>query len=376
MVEIRHDLHAHPELSFDEFRTTGVIRARLEELGWDLAPCPTATGAVAVLRGARPGRRVMVRADIDALPVTEERDLPFRSTIDGVMHACGHDVHAAALLGVADVLAHRREDLAGEYTLVFQPAEEALGGARAMIAGGLFDDHPVDAVIGAHVTSVAPVGLVASRAGTLMSSPRAIVITVEGRGGHGAMATVAGNVILAASAIAPRVGDVAHGLVYEGTECACSIGIIHAGTALNVVPRRATLAGSLRTFTPDQRERAIERLEALLAEVAEEFEVTCELSLNEGTSAVVNDPQVTARALASAARVVGAHNVMTVPPVTPSDDVSEFLEKAPGCYLLIGGALADGTSGMHHSPDFAIDDDACRAVASVLATAAVDLAQG
>ena len=143
-----------------------------------------------------------------------------------------------------------------------------------------------------------------------------------------------------------------------------------------MVPRRATLAGSLRTFTSDQRERAIERLEALLAEVAEEFEVTCELSLNEGTSAVVNDPQVTARVLASAARVVGAHNVMTVPPVTPSDDVSEFLEKAPGCYLLIGGALADGTSGMHHSPDFAIDDDACRAVASVLATAAVDLAQG
>lgn len=376
MVEIRHDLHAHPELSFDEFRTTGVIRTRLEELGWDLAPCPTATGAVAVLRGARPGRRVMVRADIDALPVSEERDLPFRSTIDGVMHACGHDVHTAALLGVADVLASRREDLAGEYTLVFQPAEEALGGARAMIAGGLFDDHPVDAVIGAHVTSVAPVGLVASRAGTLMSSPRAIAIQIEGRGGHGAMATVAGNVILAASAIAPRVGDVAHGLVYEGTECACSIGIIHAGTALNVVPRRATLAGSLRTFTPDQRERAIERLEALLAEVAEEFEVTCELSLNEGTSAVVNDPQVTARALASAERVVGAHNVMTVPPVTPSDDVSEFLEKAPGCYLLIGGALADGTSGMHHSPDFAIDDDACRTVASVLAAAAVDLAQG
>jgi len=184
MVELRHDLHAHPELSFEEHRTTRVVRERLVALGFELRPCPTETGAVARLIGARPGKRVMVRADIDALPVEEDRDLPFRSQNNGVMHACGHDVHTASLLGVADLLARRRDELAGEFTLLFQPAEEVIGGAKAMIAGGVLDDNPVDFVIGAHVTSLAPVGLVATRAGVLMSDGQTLSVHLEGRGGH------------------------------------------------------------------------------------------------------------------------------------------------------------------------------------------------
>ena len=375
MVEIRHDLHAHPELAFNERYTTQLIKDRLVVLGWELAPCPTATGAVAVLRGEKPGRRVMIRADIDALPVTEEVDLPYASRNEGVMHACGHDVHTAALLGVADLLARRREDLSGEFTLLFQPAEEALGGARAMIDGGVLETSPVDFVIGAHVTSIAPLGVVATRAGILMSEAAGLTVHLHGKGGHGAMASEDGNVVLALCHLAPRLSEVVTGLNYGGTECACSAGVVNAGSANNVVPRHAVLQGTLRTFAPNQQPEALARLRSLLDETQTMFNVTCVLDVNQGTSAVANDPSVVRRVMASAATMVGSPNVITIPPVTPSDDVSEFLRRVPGCYLLIGGALADGSSGMHHSPDFAIDDDACRVIAGVLAVSATDLAQ-
>jgi len=375
MIELRHDLHAHPELSFAEYRTTEVIRERLATLDWTLAPCPTETGAVAVLRGSRSGRRVMLRADIDALPVAEERALEFRSRTPGVMHACGHDVHTAGLLGVAEVLARRRDDLAGEFTLVFQPAEEALGGARAMIAGGLLARHAADVVLGVHVTSMAPVGVVATRPGVFMSEADSLSIEIVGKGGHGAMASADGNVVLAASALAPRVGEAVDGLAYEGTGCACSIGVLKAGTKNNVVPRRALLEGTLRTFTTQQRCEALDRLASLMSEIEGAFNVAVSLDLHENVPAVVNDAGVVDRVLAQAGAVVGADHVITVPPVTPSDDVAELLARVPGCYLFVGGALADGTSGMHHSPDFAVDDAALAVIAGVLSASAIDLAQ-
>ncbi len=375
MVEIRRDLHAHPELAFEEHRTTRVITDRLVELGFEIRPCPTITGVVARLTGSRPGKRVMVRADMDALLVTEERtDISYRSLNDGVMHACGHDVHVAGLLGVADLLARRRDELSGDYTLLFQPAEEAVSGAKAMIEGGVLDNNPVDFVIGAHVTSLAPVGFVATRPGILMSQAQMISVRLDGKGGHGAMATTEGNVILALSYLTPRLASVVEGLLYEGTQCACSAGVIEAGTANNVVPRHATLKGTLRTFTPEQTEEAMTRLRALCGDVARAFDVKCDLQFTDATPAVTNDADVVTSVLRSAAGVVGEAGVLTFPPVTPSDDMSEFLSRVPGCYVFVGGALADGTSGMHHSPDFAIADEACRTVAGVLAMSAVDLA--
>ncbi|HEV3187550.1 MAG TPA: M20 family metallopeptidase [Acidimicrobiales bacterium] len=376
MVDLRHDFHAHPELSFDEHRTTRVVKERLVALGFELRPCPTDTGAVARLVGTKPGKRVMVRADIDALPVTEERGLSYASQNVGVMHACGHDVHTASLLGVAEVLSRRREELAGEFTLLFQPAEEVIGGAKVMIDGGVLDDNPVDYVIGVHVTSLAPVGLVATRAGIMMSDGQTLTVRIKGRGGHGAMATTEGNVVLAINHLAPLLSGVVDGLTYEGTDCACSAGVLNAGTANNVVPRHAVLRGTLRTFLPDQKVQAIARLRDLLHDVDAIFTVQCVLEMNESTPAVKNDASVVSSVVASAGRVVGAEQVITFPPVTPSDDVSEFLERVPGCYLFVGGALADGSSGMHHSPDFAVDDRACRVAAGVLAASAVDLARG
>jgi amidohydrolase len=375
MVEIRHDLHAHPELSFQELRTTRVVRNRLVELGWELASCPTETGAVAVLRGAKPGRRIMIRADIDGLPVTEENQISFASVNDGVMHACGHDVHTAGLLGIADLLARRQEDLAGEFTLLFQPAEEALGGAIAMIEGGVLADNPVDVVIGAHVSSLAPLGFVGTKSGVMMSEAASLSVHITGKGGHGAMASVEGNVILAVSHLAPRLGEVVDGLSFEGTNCACSAGVINAGTAMNVVPRHAVLRGTLRTFTPEQHVEALDRLRALLQELESMFVVRCSLELADRAPAVVNNLEVYEQVMKSATKVVGANGVMTIPPFTPSDDVSEFMNRVPGCYVFIGGANDDGSSGMHHSPDFQVQDGACRILAGVLAQSAVDLAQ-
>jgi amidohydrolase len=208
----------------------------------------------------------------------------------------------------------------------------------------------------------------------MMSDGQTLRVDISGRGGHGAMSTIEGNVVFAVSEIAPRLSEVVEGLVFEGTTCACSAGVIAAGTAHNVVPRQALLRGTLRTFTTEQKQQALERLRALLHDVARTFSVTCELQLDVGTPAVVNNPEVTAIVRQSAARVIGAEHVLDFPPVTPSDDVSEFLGRVPGCYLFVGGALADGSSGMHHSPDFAVDDQACRVQAGVLAASAVDLA--
>jgi metal-dependent amidase/aminoacylase/carboxypeptidase family protein len=189
------------------------------------------------------------------------------------------------------------------------------------------------------------------------------------------MASTDGSVILAVSALAPRLIDVVRELSYEGTDCACSAGVINAGTANNVVPRHAVLRGTLRTFTPDQQRTALERLQSIIKEIESTFGVKGTLELNEVAPAVANNPVVFDQVLISAAKVVGEAGVMTIPPTTPSDDVSEFLNRVPGCYMFIGGGLADGSSGMHHSPDFGVEDAACRIFAGVLAQSAVDLAQ-
>ncbi|MGC8499217.1 MAG: M20 metallopeptidase family protein [Acidimicrobiales bacterium] len=374
LTELRHDLHAHPEVGFAEHRTTEVIRERLSTLGLVVAPTTTATGAVTTLTGTRPGRRVLLRADIDALPVAEARDLPFRSTQPGVMHACGHDVHTAALLGAAEVLSHL-EDRPGTFTFVFQPAEEALGGARTLIEDGLLERHPCDAVLGAHVTSLVPVGVVAVRPGIAMSRADAFRIVLEGQGGHGALAGDEGNVLIAAGSVLTRLREVVADLSYETTPLACSAGIVRAGTANNVVPRRAEVAGTLRTFTAEQTAQARARLDVLLAEIAATTGVRAHLEITGSSPAVVNDPALTALATAATRSVVGDSHVVEMAPTSASDDISEFLECVPGCYLFVGGALADGTSGPHHSGDFAVEDAAVAIQAHVLAAAALALAE-
>jgi amidohydrolase len=280
----------------------------------------------------------------------------------------------AALLGVARALAAQQEDLPGRYIFLFQPAEEALCGAKSMIDAGALDVMRDARLVGFHVTSAAPTGLVALRPGIAMSEAHSLHITLAGPGGHGAMPTDKGDVIRATAELVTRLRDVAEGLSYEGAACVCSAGMLSAGTAVNVVPTTAHVSGTMRTFTDEQRVEAFARLNALCDGIAESHGVTVTLKVPERTPAVVNDGAVTDLVEAAAQAALGAGAVLRMPPASPSDDVSEFLNRLPGCYFFVGGARADGSSGTHHSPAFFVEDESLRVGAAVVLHSALALA--
>jgi len=376
IVATRRRLHARPELSFEEHETSALIRERMRALGAEERRCPTPTGGVYVIDAGAPGRTVLLRADIDALPVDEAVDHPWRSEVGGRMHACGHDAHAAMLLGAARVIAARAERLPGRYAFVFQPGEERLAGARAMLEGGLLDVVAPARLIGCHVASVLPAGLVMLRAGVAMSDGQGLRFALHGPGGHGARPDAAGNVIVALAALVRALPDVVSGMEHEGAAAACSAGMVQAGTAANVLPSTAVIEGTLRTFTPAQKAEALERLAAICRRLGDEHGVTVETSYTAHAPAVVNDAEATHLVRSAAEAALGAGGVVAGLPVSPSDDVSELLARVPGCYFLVGGARADGSSGMHHSPGFDIDEEALRIGTRVLVDGAIALATG
>ena len=374
MVDMRRALHRKPELAFAEHETTALIRRHMASLGIEEALRTTETGGIFAMEGGRPGRSVVLRGDIDALPVQEDQARAVSSDVEGVMHACGHDVHVAALLGAATVLAGRRQDLPGRYVFLFQPAEEALCGAKAMLEKGALTTMEGSRLVGFHVTSQAPAGFVGVRAGIAMSEANSLRITLSGPGGHGAMPSAQGDVIRATAELVSRLGEVATGLSYEGTDCVCSAGTIKAGTAVNVVPTSSRVTGTLRTFTESQHAEALANLQGLCDRVGEDQGVHVELEVPEHTRAVVNDAEATTLVAAEASAMLGPDQVLRMPPVAPSDDVSEFLRHLPGCYFFVGGGAADGSSGMHHSPTFSVEDASLRVGAGVMVRSAVALA--
>jgi amidohydrolase len=374
MVDRRRALHRRPELAFAEHETTAMIRDHMAALGIPETLRTTETGGIFTMEGGRPGGSVVLRGDIDGLPVQEDEARTVHSEVEGVMHACGHDVHAASMLGAATLLAARREELPGRYVFLFQPAEEALCGAKAMLEGGALTAMEDSRLVGFHVTSQLPSGFVALRAGIAMSEANSLCITLTGPGGHAAMPSAQGDVIRATAELVSRLGDVASGLRYEETDCVCSAGTMHAGTAVNVVPTSARVTGTLRTFTETQHEEALVRLQELCDSVGDDQGVHVELEVPEHTRAVVNDAETTAVVEAEASVVLGPDQVFRMPPVSPSDDVSEFLRHLPGCYFFVGGGAADGSSGMHHSPTFLVEDESLRVGAGVLARSALALA--
>ena len=374
MVDTRRAVHRQPELAFAEHATTALIRDHMAGLGIAEAARVTETGGIFEMAGGQPGRTVVMRADIDGLPVHEDQGKPFHSEVDGTMHACGHDVHVASLLGVASALSSRREDLPGRYVFLFQPGEEALCGAKRMVENGALDVMAGGRLIGFHVTSQLPTGFVAVRAGIAMSEAHSLRITITGPGGHAAMPTGHGDVIIAAAALVGRLGEVAQGLTYEESNCVCSAGTLHAGTAPNVVPTSARVTGTMRSFTDAQREEMFGRLHALCDSIGSALGVTIEFEVPARTAAVVNDAAATDVVEAEAALVVGTDSVFRMPPTQPSDDVSEFLKHLPGSYFFVGGGAADGSSGNHHSPTFSVEDESLRVGAGVMARSALALA--
>jgi amidohydrolase len=375
VVDTRRHLHRNPEVSFDEHETSRFIEDRLRALGLAVHECPAPTGAVAVLDSGRPGRTVMLRADIDALPIVEESGVAFTSAREGRMHACGHDAHAAILLGAARTLAERGEQLSGSYLFCFQPAEEIVSGAREMIAGGLFERHHPDVTIGLHMASWLPSGTVTTRPGLLWAGSDAFDITMRGPGGHGGLMKRAGNVISAQAFLLERLQSVVEGLEHDGAGCHCTVGDVRTDGAWNIVPRGVTVKGSVRTFTPELRREALQRLDDLLLETDTEFQIRSELSLVHGTVPLRNDPDVTATVLEVGAELVGDRASRLGVPLTVSDDMAEFLTRIPGCYFMLGARPPDAeTTPAHHSPTFRIDEASFATGVRMMAATAARLA--
>ncbi|HEY4028148.1 MAG TPA: M20 family metallopeptidase [Candidatus Dormibacteraeota bacterium] len=377
VIDTRRHLHRNPEVSFDEHRTSRFVEDRLRGIGLVVQGCPTPTGAVAVLDTGRPGRTVMLRADIDALPILEESGVEFASAHEGRMHACGHDAHTAILLGAARTLAERAEQLTGSYLFCFQPAEEIVSGAREMIAGGLLERHHPDVTIGLHMASWLPSGHVTTRPGLLWAGSDAFDITMRGPGGHGGMMKRAGNVISAQAFLLERLHSVVEGLEHDGAGCHCTVGDVRTDGAWNIVPRSVTVKGSVRTFTPELRREALQRLEDLLLEADTEFAIRSELRLVHGTVPLLNDPNVTGTVLEVGAELIGDRANRLGAPLTVSDDMAEFLTRIPGCYFMLGARPPDAeTPPAHHSPSFRIDEASFATGVRMMAATAARLAAG
>lgn len=376
VIELRRYFHRRPEVSFSEHDTSEYLGERLRQLGLELQRCPTDTGVVALLDTGKPGKTVMLRADIDALPILEESGVDFASGTEGRMHACGHDAHMGIMVGVARTLVDRIWDVSGRYLFVFQPAEEIVSGAKAMIANGLLDDHHPDAVIGLHVTSFTESGTVITRPGLMWAGSDAYEISFRGPGGHGGMMGRRGNVLSAQAFLIERLHTVVEGLEHEGVQCHTTVGSIYSDGAWNIVPRGVTVKGSIRTFSPMLREEALGRLRDLLTEVDGEFEVRSQLELVHGTVPLMNEPNVTRTVLDVAQSLIGRKASVLGRPLTLSDDFAEFLTRIPGCYFMLGAMPPGETPPAHHSPGFRIDESCMEIGVKVLAGTASRLAAG
>ncbi|HEX2172681.1 MAG TPA: amidohydrolase [Dehalococcoidia bacterium] len=368
IVETRRYLHRHPELSFEEYRTAELIAAELRRAGYEVTEGVGKTGVVGLIAGDRPGKTVLVRADIDALPVQEVAGRPYGSETPDVMHACGHDAHVAIALQTAKLVARHRGELAGQVKFAFQPAEETIGGAEAMIEAGVLENPRPDIVIGLHVWSSLPAGVVGVKSGPLMASADEIRITIRGRSAHGAMPhqgvdpiVVAAHVITALQTIVSRE--------VSPLEPACvTIGRIQGGTAYNIIPDQVELAGTVRAFDPALRQYLIDRVEALVAAVcaAQRAEYTFRPLF--GCPAVRSDDQVAELVRAAAADVVGPDRVVIPDQTMGGDDVAFFLDAVPGCYFFLGGADPKvGVGPSHHRGDFDIDESCLPLGTAVLA---------
>ena len=327
------------------------------------------------MEGGRPGRSVVLRGDIDGLPVQEDQARAVHSEVEGVMHACGHDVHVASLLGAASLLAARREDLPGRYVFLFQPAEEALCGAKAMLERGALTAMEGARLVGFHVTSQLPSGFVALRSGIAMSEANSLRITLTGPGGHGAMPSAQGDVIRATAELVSRLGEVASGLALRGDRLRVQRRHDprrHGGQRrADLSPgHRARCAPSPRPSTRRPWSACRTCATASATTRASTWSWRCPSTPGPWSTTPRPPPLVEAEASV----VLGPDQVFRMPPVAPSDDVSEFLRHLPGCYFFVGGGAADGSSGMHHSPTFLVEDESLRVGAGVLVRSALALA--
>lgn len=357
VIAIRRHLHENPEIGLSEFKTSDFIAEKLEEYGYQVTRGLAKTGIVATLKNGNGERSVGIRADIDALPITEETGLEYASKNHGVMHACGHDGHTAMLLGAAKILAERK-NFDGTIHLIFQPAEENFGGAKIMIDEGLFEKFRCDAVFGMHNDPAMPFGKVFVKDGPLMAAVDEARITVNGRGGHGAEPQTASDPIVAGASIIMALQTVVSRNLHPLDQAVVTVGAFNAGIASNVIPERATMAITIRSFDPKVRDMLEERIRGIVEGQASSYGMSVTIDYERGYEATINHTAETDFVRDLAKKVVGAENVAEIErPMMGAEDFAYMLAERPGSYFFLGTAKTDNDPSLHH-PRFNFNDDA------------------
>lgn len=375
IIKTRRELHRHPELSYNEDRTSEFVARRLRKLGIEVRTKVGGTGVLGTLRGGKVGLVVALRADMDALPVQETSDVPFRSEVDGVMHACGHDTHMAMLLGAAKLLSDHRAHLYGTIKFLFQPAEEhgGRGGALPMIEAGVMKDPKVDYVFGLHIDGARKAGEFGVREGTVMAAPDKFEVKIIGKGGHGSAphetvdpVYIAAHVILALQGVSSRMINPVRPFVI-------SVGAVHAGTKENIIPDFALLQGTIRTLDEATRKLAKRKVEEVTKGVCRSFGGSAEVEFEADAYPVtVNDPKATERATDVLKKIPGAR-VKRVEAMMGGEDFSRFLQKAPGTFYFLGTKNpAKGCVYPNHSAKFKVDEEVLKLGSASLAMLALE----
>ncbi|MFK7801858.1 MAG: M20 family metallopeptidase [Anaerolineae bacterium] len=358
LVKDRRDFHRHPEMGFHEHRTSKIVAQRLNALGMEVQTGVGLTGVVGLLEGDRPGPTLLLRFDMDALPITEDTGREFSSENDGVMHACGHDGHMSMGLGLARIMARHRDKIAGTLKFVFQPAEEGLGGAFAMIADGVLENPKPDVALAMHLWNKIPLGKAWVTNGPAMSASSRFELTITGRGGHGASPHETVDPILASAHVISALQSIVSRNTDPQESVVISVGQIQGGTTYNVIPEQVLIKGSVRSFSNQIHRQLYRRILETSSHVAAGFGCAVSLETVVIVAAVVNDDSVADRVRSSAEQVLGCDNVLDRKEMA-SEDMGYMLEEIPGCYFFIGSANEEeGLNYPHHHPRFDIDERA------------------
>jgi amidohydrolase len=371
VIEWRRDFHQNPELSNREFNTAEKIAAHLKSLGLEVQTGVAHTGVVGILKGKKPGKVLALRADIDALPVPERADLPFKSTAKGeyngeevpVMHACGHDTHIAILMGVAEIMSKNTDKINGTIKFIFQPAEEGApsgeeGGAKLMVKEGVLKNPDVDAVFGLHIGSGQPVNTIAYKSGGMMAAVNSFEINVKGKQSHGSTPWTSIDPIIASVKIIDGLQTLVSREMPLTTEAVVlTIGKIESGVRHNIIPESAQMLGTLRTLDADMRSTIIKRMKEMVPAIAKAYKAEATIDIDEGYPITYNDPELTTQMLPSLQKAAGAENVFVIKAITGAEDFSFFQKEVPGLFFFLGGMTPGETEAFpHHTPDFYIDE--------------------
>lgn len=372
VIEWRRDIHQNPELSNREFKTAEKIAAHLRSLGIETQTGVAKTGVVGILKGDAPGKVVALRADIDALPVTERNDLSFKSTVTseflgekvGVMHACGHDTHTAILMGVAEILSKNKDKIKGTVKFIFQPAEEGAppgeeGGASLMVKEGVLENPKVDAIFGLHINSATPIGTIRYKSGGSMAAAQRFVINVKGKQTHGSQPWAGVDPIL----ISAKIIDGLQTIISRESEltneaAVITVGKITSGVRFNIIPESAEMIGTVRTLDYDMQALISKRMKEMVPAIAQAYGGEATVDIQNTTEITYNDPDLTAQMVPTLENAAGKENVLIHKAITGAEDFSYFQKEVPGFYFFLGGMTPGNTEAFpHHTPDFKIDDN-------------------